>query len=123
VKAALSIFGGLWLGILVQQANQEQFHQHQNWTDVPGSPVEGGHAILGGGYYTAGVRFITWGRESTFGLSFWDGSAEGSPLVEEAWVVIWPEQLGNEQFTEGIDQAALAADYEALTGRPLVLGS
>jgi hypothetical protein len=24
---------------------------------------------------------------------------------------------------EGIDQAALAADYEALTGRPLVLGS
>jgi hypothetical protein len=89
---------------------------------VPGSPVEGGHAILGGGYYMTGVRFITWGRESTFGLSFWDGSAEGSPLVEEAWVVIWPEQLGNEQFTEGIDQAALAADYQALTGRPLVLG-
>jgi hypothetical protein len=122
VKAALSIFGGLWLGILVQEANQEQFHRHQNWTDVPGSPVEGGHAILGGGYYTSGVRFITWGRESTFGLSFWGGSAEGSRLVEEAWVVIWPEQLGNEQFTEGIDQAALAADYEALTGRPLVLG-
>jgi hypothetical protein len=34
---------------------------------------------------------------------------------------VWPEQLGNEQFTEGIDQAALAADYQALTGRPLNL--
>src|SRR5262249_35447468 len=32
---------------------------------------------------------------------------------------IWPEHLGSKAFLEGVDQAQLAADYQALTGRPL----
>lgn len=117
VEAALAIFGCLWLGILVLDANQEQFAEGVPWTDVAGSPVDGGHAILGGGYQP-GVKFITWGAEAEFAPSFWNGSSPDGPLVEEAWAVIWPEQLGSRQFQQGIDQAALAADYEAITGRP-----
>jgi hypothetical protein len=120
VDAALAIFGALWLGIQVLDANPAQFSAGQPWTDVPGSAVEGGHAILGGGYSASEVRFITWAAETGFDLSFWNGAApDGSPLVEECWVVIWPEHLGTREFGQGINVAQLAADYLALTGSPL----
>jgi hypothetical protein len=121
VRAALAIFGGLWLGIQVLDANQKQFAEGHAWTDVAGSPIDGGHAILGGGYSTADVMFITWAQETEFARSFWNGVVQGSPLVEEAWVVIWPEHLGTKAFEQGVDQAQLAADYQALTGQPLAL--
>lgn len=121
VEAAVAIFGCLWLGIQVLEANQQQFSEGEPWTDVAGSQVDGSHAILGGGYDTSGVKFITWGAETEFELSFWNGSADGQPLVEEAWVAIWPEHLGTEGFEQGIDKQQLAADYHALTGKTLVL--
>jgi hypothetical protein len=120
VEAALAIFGGLWLGIQVLDANQEEFAKGKAWTDVAGSPIDGGHAILGGGF-TPDVRFITWAKETEFGRTFWNGVVQGTPLVEEAWVVIWPEHLGTAGFEQGIDQAQLAADYRALTGGDLAL--
>jgi hypothetical protein len=121
VEAALAIFGGIWLGIVVLDANQQEFAKGQAWTDVKGSKVDGGHAILAGGYTPKDVKFITWARETEFAPSFWDGEVNGTPLVEEAWVVIWPELLGSAGFTQGIDLAQLKADYQALTGDPLVL--
>ena len=122
VKAALAIFGGLWLGIQVLAANQKEFGEGLPWTDVAHSPIDGGHAILGGGYDTTGdVKFITWAQETEFAGSFWDGVVHGTPLVQEAWVVIWPENLGTTAFEQGVDQAQLAADYQALTGQPLAL--
>jgi hypothetical protein len=122
VKAALAIFGGLWLGIQVLDANQKQFEEGKAWTDVPGSKIDGGHAILGGGYGTD-IRFITWARETKFAMSFWNGVVQGNALVEEAWAVIWPEHLGTREFEQGVNQAQLAADYLALTGSPLPLTS
>jgi hypothetical protein len=120
VKAALAIFGGLWLGIMVLNANQQEFAQGEPWTDVPGAQIEGGHAILGGGYGTD-IKFITWAQETEFAPSFWNGVVQGTTLVEEAWVVIWPEHLGTSGFEQGVDQTQLATDYQALTGQPLVL--
>lgn len=120
VRAALAIFGGLWLGIEVLDANQQQFADGHAWTDVHGSKVDGGHAILGGGY-EKGVKFITWAQETRFASSFWNGEVQGIPLVSEAWAAIWPEQLSTAQFEQGVDQAQLAADYLALTGQQLAL--
>jgi hypothetical protein len=118
VKAALAIFGGLWLGINVLQANQQEFANGKAWTDVLGSPIEGGHAILGGGY-SSDIKFITWAKETEFAGSFWNGVVQGNPLVEEAWVAIWPEHLGTKGFEQGVDQPQLAAAYQALTGSTL----
>jgi hypothetical protein len=120
VKAALAIFGGLWLGIQVLDANQREFAEGKAWTDVPGSAIDGGHAILGGGYKTD-INFITWAKETRFAESFWNGLVQGNPLVEESWLVIWPEHLGTTGFEQGVNQAQLAADYQALTGGPLTL--
>src|ERR1035441_8597917 len=121
VKAALAIFGALWLGVQVLDANQKEFSEGRAWTDVAGSAIDGGHAILGGGYTRADIKFITWAKETEFARSFWNGVVQGAPLVEEAWVVIWPEHLATTTFEQGVDQALLAADYQALTGTQLVL--
>jgi hypothetical protein len=120
VKAALAIFGCLWLGVQVLVANQEEFKEGKPWTDVPGSKIDGGHAILGGGY-GADIKFITWATETEFGKSFWTGVVQGTSLVEESWAVIWPEHLGTKSFEEGVDQAQLAVDYQAITGSALRL--
>ena len=116
VEAALAIFGFLWTGINVQRANMDDFDAGRPWDYHPGSPVEGGHSVVSGGYTGAASgadeRFITWAAETSFTDAFWAREAE------EAWVVIWPEHLGTGTFEQGIDQKALADAYTALTGRP-----
>jgi hypothetical protein len=114
VKAAIAIFGYVWVGVDVSAANERQF-PNQPWDHVPGSPNEGGHSIIAGGYLgkpTADMTFITWAQEQYFTDSFWANQ------VEEAWVVIWPEHLGTASFDAGIDAEALADAYTAITSRP-----
>jgi hypothetical protein len=116
VKAALAIFGCLWIGINVQKANVIEFNTGQPWDYVSGSPNEGGHSVIGGGYTgvaSKDVNFITWAQETEFTDNFWNKQ------VEEAWVVIWPEQFGSVEFQQGIDLVQLAADYKELTGDDL----
>jgi len=137
VQAAIAIFGSVWIGINVQQAQENQFNAGQPWDWVPGAAVIGGHSVITGGYGPAGTRtpradpavhpleelaatgtlsgdedFITWAQETSFTDNFW---ANG---VEEAWVVIWPEHLGSKEFLAGVDLTAFAADYTAITGQP-----
>jgi hypothetical protein len=111
LEAALAIFGGVWTGVNVLQANMDEFNQGQPWDYVEGSPLDGGHSVLAGGY-NPNVRFITWGAETEFTPAFVE------KLVEETWAVVWPEMLGTAQFEAGIDQTVLAAAYQELTGRP-----
>ena len=121
VKAALYIFGGLLLGIEVQNSNQTDFSNDVPWDYHADGTVEGGHAVLAGGYLgkaTKDVTFITWAAETSMTDSFWKNLVASSN-TGEAWVLIWPENLGTTQFVEGIDMNALAADYLALTGRTL----
>ena len=60
-------------------------------------------------------------RRSGHGCPDRAGTVNGTPLVEEAWVVVWPEHLGTREFEQGVDLAQLKADYQALTGGPLAL--
>jgi hypothetical protein len=135
VKAAIAIFGYVWTGINVSAANEQEFSAGQPWDWDASSPLVGGHSIVTGGYgpeqqpasasdlhpleraltgaLDGDERFITWATETSFTDSFWANS------VEEAWVVIWPEHLGSEEFLAGVDLAALAADYQAITGQQL----
>lgn len=119
VKAAISIFGFVWTGIVVQDANMQDFNDSKPWDYHRSSPDDGGHSVITGGYGAAGngqlggdERFITWAQETSFTDRYW------SRKVEEAWVVIFDEHLEHPAFQEGVDLAALAADYTALTGKP-----
>jgi len=122
VKAAMAIFGGVWIGCNVTDANQQEFEDGKPWDFVPTSPVEGGHSVLGGGYgattstrpaLKGDAKFITWADETSMTDAFWQNQ------VDECWVVIWPEHLGTAQFLAGINLPALAAAYQALTGNVL----
>ncbi len=119
VKAAIAIFGSVWTGFNVQQAQETQFGAGKPWDWVSGSPVVGGHSVITGGYgepragQLAGDEdFITWAQETSFTDSCWANA------VEECWVVIWPEHLGSRAFQTGLDLAGFAAAYTAITGRP-----
>lgn len=126
IKAAIAIFGFVWTSTLVQDANMDQFSQDRPWDYVAGSPGDGGHSIVTGGYgdvpADAGVpalggdeKFVTWVQETSFTDAFWENQ------VDEVWVVVFKEHLGTRAFLEGVDVDQFCADYQALTGEPLVL--
>ncbi len=120
VKAALYIFGGIILGMEIQKENQTDFANGADWDYHPGGTSDGGHGVLVGGFMgqsSNDIHFITWGAETGLTDSFW--SNQVANLHGEAWVVVWPENLGTRQFVEGIDRDALAANYKALTGNDL----
>lgn len=110
LKAALAIFGGVWTGITVTDTNEQEFADGEEWDYAGWARELGGHSVLTGGY-NPDPTFITWAAETAFTEAFI------THQVEETWIVIWPEHLATKQFEAGIDQAALAAAYEALTGR------
>lgn len=122
VRAAIAAGGVLWLGISVQAAQENQFAAGQPWDYAAGSPVEGGHSVVCGGYGTevaggtpamaADEKFVTWAAETSFTDAFWQNE------VEELWFPVWEEQLGTAEFQSGVDLAAFAAEYQAITGKP-----
>lgn len=122
VKAAIAIFGAVWVGLDVLEANEQEFDARQPWDYVSGSPDVGGHSVLVGGYGTPGApvspqlggdeKFITWAQETSFTDAFW------SKQVMECWVVIWPEHLGSAEFQAGVNLQQLSADYTEITGQP-----
>jgi hypothetical protein len=124
IKAAIHIFGALLLGVEVQSGNQQDFAEGKVWDYHPKQSIEGGHCVLSGGFLgkpNSDIRFITWGSETGMTDDFWNN------LVNcpsgEAWVCIWPENLGTKQFVDGIDMNALASYYKNITGRTLPLPS
>ncbi|HLY14272.1 MAG TPA: hypothetical protein VKR24_07955 [Candidatus Limnocylindrales bacterium] len=116
VQAAIDLFGHIWTGITVLEANETEFDNGQPWDFVAGSSEAGGHSVLVGGYFSAQPgddnRFITWATETGFTDAFW------AKLVEEGWVVIFKEHLGSKVFQAGVDVAGLAAAFTQITGQP-----
>lgn len=112
LRNAVSLGGSVALGVQVAEAQQQQFPN--TWDYVEGSPIEGGHAILAVGHEdtTANeLRIITWAAELALTEAFI------SHQVDEAWLLIWEDDLGSERFVAGMDLATFAADYTAITGR------
>lgn len=109
LDAALAIFGGLWVGILVSPENQQEFADNQPW-DAVGQP-DGAHSVLVGGYIPD-PRFITWAAETSFTELF------RQQRVQQAWAVAWPEHEGTKQFQAAIDQGAWDNAWQELTGQP-----
>jgi hypothetical protein len=123
-KAAIATCGGLWTGINVYDNNYTDFANDEPWDWFSESALDGGHSVLTGGYGSApqgltqlrgDEKFITWAEETSFTDGFWEYA------VEEAWAVIWPEQLGTQAFEQGIDGAKLASAYQQVTGKKLVI--
>jgi hypothetical protein len=111
VYQALDLFGSVYLGINCPDSAASQFKSHQTWTYVPGSSVEGGHAIaLQRKNEDETLDVITWGAVQRMDQSFWDN------YVEEAWVVItedWFNQKSQDTPT-GLNLNSLMEDFSSL---------
>lgn len=117
VERAIGAFGGVWVDILVQDGNEVEFGNGQPWTNT-GEDTNAGHAVLAGGYVPQ-RKFITWAAETEFADSFWTGrTPSGQPLVEQVYLVVWPEHATHEFITSETGQL-LADQYQALTGNTL----
>jgi hypothetical protein len=114
LDAAVAIFGPSLIGITVTNANEDEFSAGKPWDYVSGSPDAGGHAVVQGGYdeSTKTGEFETWAEITRYTDRF------RQQQLQEFWAIIWPEHLRSKAFMEGVDQAALATAYTALTGRP-----
>jgi hypothetical protein len=117
LRAAVSIFGGVLLGSVLDVAQDVQYMHHENWDPVQGSAIWGGHATLLGKYKPTEASddftVVTWATLQ--------GLTDEFVMMQnqEAWVVIMEEHFGTVAFQEGIDQDALREDYRELTGRDL----
>jgi hypothetical protein len=119
MAAAVSIFGSILLGLRMTTAQPRQIRSGVFDYRPDYSPIMS-HAVLGGGYdktdtSSAVGDIITWGKTMKMTLAFMERQ------IQEAWVVIWPENLGTKQFRQGIDLDALKSAYYQITDRELVL--
>lgn len=118
LRAAIALFGSVIGGVTLDVAQDQQTDAHQPWDYVRRSREWGGHAVLIGAYTsqaraaTVDLSVISWAEVI--------GTTDDfiARQLDEAYVVLWPEVLGSTEFEAGVDLSALAADYEALTGRP-----
>lgn len=111
VRTAIEAFGGLYVGVNFPASAMQQFDQHQPWTVVAGSQIEGGHAIHVGAYTGAELTCVTWGALQGLDESWW------AAYVEEAWVVVTQDWItANGATPAGEAVAALGQDFTALTG-------
>jgi hypothetical protein len=117
VHAVTSIFGHCGLGLDLDVAQQAQTDRGL-WDHVAGSRPWGGHATCGGAYTSASgpgqpdVKLVTWA--AVVGTT----DAFLANQLPEAYVIVWPPLWSNPAFQAGVDQAALASDYQQVTGRP-----
>ncbi len=112
LKAAMALFGHVYLGINFPDSAMDQFDAHQPWDVVEDTTIEGGHAI-DWGYAADGEnhRIITWGAVQQMTPAFF------AKYVEEAWVVVSAEWLSAAgKSPEGLDTAALGAAFAEMTG-------
>jgi len=116
LTAAVSIFGGVLWGVDLQKAQQTQTSAHPPKWDYQSSGVWGGHAIVSGAYEIGALEdVISWGKRIEATAAF------RRHQLGEAWVVVWPWNVDHPAFQQGVDLAALAGAFKALTGRDLPL--
>jgi hypothetical protein len=116
LEAAVAIFGGVLWGVNLETAQEAQTNATPPKWDFKKSGEWGGHAVLDGAYETGQLEdVISWALRVETTAAF------RSNQLEEAWVVIFPWHLEHPAFQAGVDVAALAVAYKALTGKELVI--
>lgn len=115
LKQAVALFGQVYFGLDVPESAMAQFNDGEPWTVVPDSPIEGSHCVTIGAYDKDGVTVVTWGRLQK-------ASWEFIKKYGREGYVGWDEddidpKTGKSRA--GLDAAALAAQFSALTRRHL----
>lgn len=118
VKAAIALFGQIYCGFDVPQSAEDQFNAGETWTVVPGSPDIGGHCVTLGAYDADGPTCVTWARLQKMTWDFF------KKYFREAYVTVGPDDYNpaTGRTRDGLDGAALAKAFTAVTGRRIGTG-
>lgn len=109
VKAAIFIFGGVYIGFEVP-AYLINVPAGGSWSDQGGDKtIEGGHAIYLPGYGRTGATGVSWGATYTFNWDFW------LTFVDEAYAIVSTEWIkASGASPSGLDFQGLLADLKSV---------
>lgn len=111
MKAALYLFGSVYLGINCPESAQEDFAAGQPWDYVPGSPVDGGHCIVMQYMDDSVSKIVSWGSLIEMTDAFWEHYGE------EAWVIVTQDFTGkNGMSPAGLNLQAMLTEFHEITG-------
>jgi hypothetical protein len=105
VQQAIQLFGGVYLGFVVQQNCIQEFDARQPW--IPGPLTQDGHAVFAVAYDSAGVTVLTWGNTQKATWAWWD------ECVDEAYAILPPEAKQSD-FAPGFNFVQLQADLQGV---------
>lgn len=115
VRWGIQLFGGVRLGIVVDQQMESQFESAQPWTTPadPNDPNAGGHDVYAVAYDQAAGTFtvITWG-----GLAYvTDGLMGNAAFLDETHGSVWPDFItATGSAPNGFDLQQLLSDLPAV---------
>lgn len=114
IRAALYLFGPLYIGFNVPKSALDAFDTGKVWDVVTRSPIEGGHCVtvnkaVKGGNYT----FATWGGWADVTPKFWTKYVDEPVSVQSQE---WINAQGGSPV--GLDAAGLNAAITEFTGKP-----
>lgn len=116
MKAALNLFGSVYLGAQMPESAMTQTQAGQPWSPVAGSPIEGGHCFVLQAWdvgHTGAMQVVTWGQMQRMTYPWWLQNGD------EAWVIITQDWFqANGQTVTGVNLAGLGEDFALVTGQP-----
>lgn len=110
IKAAIHLFGGLYIGLAMPDNWEGQLDNGEPWTWRQGDRVqpENGHAVPLVGYDENFLTCITWGQKQKMSWEWFHG------CCDEAYVVLSPDWISGPNSPSALNMAELVADLRAL---------
>jgi hypothetical protein len=118
LKQTIYLYGGCYIGLNLPKSAEEQYNKSKKWT-VPRSGTNGdgepgswlGHALTITGYSKNELTAITWGKEITMSLDFWE------TYVDESYAIFSEDFVRDNRTPTKISVDILRNDIETLQNK------
>lgn len=109
-KQSIALMGFGYIGVVITQADMDDFGANRAWQDLSTDNVLGGHALCVVGYDDTGISVITWGKVQNATWAWYQAKCdEAHACIFFPWVV-----NSLDTSPDGFNQAQLEADLKAL---------
>ena len=112
---AIYLYGGCYIGMNLPKSAEKQYFESKKWT-VPRGGAKGagepgswlGHALIITGYKKNDLRAVTWGKEITMTLDFWE------TYVDESYAIFSEDFIKDDKTPTKIDVDVLRKEIKKL---------
>ena len=107
---AVYVFSAVGIGFEFPNTAMDQFNNGEVWDVVDGAQIEGGHYVPVMGRSSRNIAgVVTWGKRQGMTRDFY------ATYNDEAWAIIYPEELRNGKTERGFDLTQLQQALASLT--------